>query len=236
MATPHIESRPEEIAKIVLMPGDPLRAKKIAEEYLEDAHLVNQVRNAFAYTGTYQGQKITVFSSGMGNPSMGIYAYELFHFYDVDCILRIGSAGSYTEELGLYDVLLVEETYSDSSFLKVQQDVSDKILSADLMCNQRIAEAATKLGMNLKKGRVYCGDVFYRMEEPFEQLYREKGCLACEMETFALFATAKLLGKRASCLLTISNSFVTNEETTSEERQNSFDQMIHLALEAAVRF
>lgn len=233
--TPHIEAKKEEIAKIVLMPGDPMRAKFIAETYLKDAVLVNRVRGEFAYTGFYQGKKITVMASGMGMPSMGIYSYELYKFYDVDVIIRIGSAGSYTKELDLFDVLLVEEAYSESSYAKTQNGCTDTILSSSSSLNEKVKETAKELGKKLTMGTVHSSDVFYKEKNEFEKLQKEYGCMAVEMESFALFHNAKVLQKQATCLLTISDSFITKEETTSIEREKAFTDMVELALATTLK-
>ena len=152
MATPHIESKKEDIAKVVLMPGDPLRAKFIAETFLENIRLVNTVRNMFAYTGTYKGKEVTVFSSGMGCPSMGIYSYELFKFYDVDTIIRVGSAGAYTKDLNLYDLVLVEGSYSESNYPRVQNNEERNILYSSSDVNSIIENKANSLGIKVTKG------------------------------------------------------------------------------------
>ena len=233
--TPHNEAKKEDIAKIVLMPGDPLRAKYIAENFMENARLVNSVRGMFAYTGTYKGKEITVMGHGMGIPSVGIYTHELFKFYDVDNIIRVGSAGAYTTDLNLYDIVLTENCYSESSFAKTQNGEEKDILYATEELNQKIVTTANELNMNIVKGTIHSSDVFYKEKDNFKELYEKYGCLACDMESFALFHNAHVCNKKAACLLTISNSLVTNEETTSEERQNSFNDMIELALETAYR-
>ncbi len=234
MATPHIESKKEDIAKVVLMPGDPLRAKFIAENFLENYRQINTVRNCFGYTGTYKGHEVTVFASGMGMPSMGIYSYELFKFYDVDTIIRIGSAGSYTENLDLYEVLLVEGAYSESTFAKTQGNETRNILYSNKEVNNKIEEKARELNIKLNKGIVHSSDVFYKENENFRELNSNYGCVAVEMETFALFHNANVLNKKASAIVTISDNLVTHKETTSEERQNSFTNMMKIALETAI--
>ncbi len=234
MATPHIEANKGDIAKVVLMPGDPLRAKFIAENFLENYRMVNTVRNMYAYTGTYKGHPVTVFASGMGCPSMGIYSYELFKFYDVDKIIRIGSAGAYTKDLGLFSLVLVTGSYSESTYAKVQGDEQRNILYSSNEVNEVLDRKATELGYHLTKGIVDCSDVFYKENDKFEELYNKYNCIAVEMETFALFHNANVTGKKAAALVTISDSLVTHEETTSEERQNSFTDMIKIALEAAI--
>ena len=161
MATPHNEANINEIAKTVLMPGDPLRAKYIAETYLDDYKLVNKVRNIYAYTGKYKGKEVTIMASGMGMPSMGIYSYELFKFYDVDNIIRIGTAGAYTKDLNLYDVVLVEGSYSESSFAKAQNGCLDNILYSNKELNKKIEDTAEKLNINVTKSIIHSSDIFY---------------------------------------------------------------------------
>lgn len=233
--TAHIEAKKDEIAQTVIMPGDPLRAKFIAETYLKDYKLVNTIRNIYAYTGYYKDQKITIMASGMGMPSIGIYSYELYKFYDVKNIIRVGTAGAYTKDLNLYDVVLVNASYSDSSYAKVQNNSDDKLIEASFATNLYISTTAEEKNIPITIGNIYSSDVFYKEEYNYKDIVKETGCIACEMESFALFHNAKVLNKRASCLLTISNSFVTNEETTAEERQNAFTKMIELALEASLK-
>ena len=233
--TAHIEAKKDEIAQTVIMPGDPLRAKFIAKTYLKDYKLVNTIRNIYAYTGYYKDQKITIMASGMGMPSIGIYSYELYKFYDVKNIIRVGTAGAYTKDLNLYDVVLVNASYSDSSYAKVQNNSDDKLIEASFATNLYISTTAEEKNIPITIGNIYSSDVFYKEEENYKDIVKETGCIACEMESFALFHNAKVLNKRASCLLTISNSFVTNEETTAEERQNAFTKMIELALEASLK-
>lgn len=232
--TPHIEAKENEIAKIVIMPGDPLRAKMIAETYLEQAKLVTSVRGILGFTGTYKGKEITVMASGMGCASMGIYSYELYHDYNVDTIIRIGSVGAYTKELKLYDVVLVENTYSDSTFAKVQDGTMDNILYPSIELNQKIKETASKIELPIATGTIYCSDVFYSDTVNYQKMYQNYHCIGVEMESFALFHNANHLKKKAACLLTVSNNFETKEETTSEERQKAFLTMIELALETTL--
>ncbi len=230
--TPHNEAKKEDIAKTVLMPGDPLRAKFIAENFLDDYRLVNKVRNVYAYTGTYKGKPVTVMASGMGMPSIGIYSYELFKFYDVDTIIRVGSAGAYTDQLNLYDIVLAKGAFSESSFAKTQNGETRNILSGNEELNNHIKEVAEKLNINVHYDNIHSSDIFYKENDNFRELNEKYGCVAVEMESFALFHNANVLGKKAACLLTISDNLVTHEETTPEERQNSFKQMIELALES----
>ena len=228
--TPHNEAKKGEIAKTVLMPGDPLRAKYVALKFLTDIKLVNQVRNVLAYTGFYKGKEVTIMASGMGMPSIGIYSYELYKFYDVENIIRIGSAGAYTEDINLYDVILANESYSMSSYAKVQGYDSDVIKASENL-NNKIREVALKTKKDIKEGRIHSSDVFYS-DSDINYLYNDKKCLCVEMESFALFYNALKLNKNAACLLTISDNLITKEETTAEQRQNSFNDMIELALDA----
>ena len=230
--TPHIEASMGEIAKTVIMPGDPLRAKHIAEKFLKDAKLVNTVRNMLAYTGTYNGKEVTVMSSGMGMPSIGIYSYELYKFYDVENIIRVGSAGAYTKDLNLYDIVLVNGCYSESSFAKTQNGCEDNMMYANDTLNFYIKQAAEENNIHITLANVHSSDVFYKENDNYEELYKKYGCMCVEMESFALFHNAKVLNKKAACILTISDNLVTQEKTTPEERQNSFDKMIELALKS----
>lgn len=232
--TPHNGAQKGEIAKTVLMPGDPMRAKFIAETYLQDAKLVNQVRGMYAYTGTYKGKEITVMASGMGMPSIGIYSYELYKFYDVENIIRVGSAGSYDINLPVYDLLLVENSYSDSSFARVQNNSTYDVVPSSEYLNQMIVETVQEKNQKITVGTTYSTDVFYRQEQSNDKM-KEHHCLACEMETFALFHTAKMLNKQATCILTISDHFVTGEETTAQERETGFKKMIELALDTTLK-
>lgn len=232
--TPHNEAMKNDIAKTVIMPGDPMRAKVIADTYLENVKLVNKVRNIYAFTGTYKGKEITVMASGMGMPSIGIYSYELFTEYDVDNIIRVGSAGAYTEDLKLYDVVLAEKSYSESTFAKTQNGEDRCILSGSIKLNDIIMKTAENLHQDITIGTLHSTDVFYKENNNFKELYEKYQCLACEMESFALFHNANVCKKNAACLVTISDNLVTKEETTSEERQNSFNKMIELALESSL--
>lgn len=235
--TPHIEiTNPDDLAKTVLMPGDPLRAKYIAENFLTDVKQVNSVRGMFAYTGYYKKKRITVFASGMGQPSVGIYSYELFHNYGVDNIIRIGSAGSYSPDLKLFDTILVKKAYSESIYAKVAYGYKSHTLAPSKEINRKLKKAAKKLKIELKEGNCHSSDVFYHDPKAFDwKEFSEKHNVQCvEMESFALFANAIYTGKNAACLLTISDSFITKEETTSEQRQKSLTNMIKVALEFAL--
>ena len=235
MSTPHNRALPGDFAKTVLMPGDPLRARFIAETFLEDARLVTDVRGMLGYTGTYHGRPVSVMGSGMGMPSIGIYSYELYQFYGVENIIRIGSAGSYTEKAKLFDVVLATGAVSESSFARVQCGLEGDTLAPSPALNDKLRASARKLGIPLIEGNLHSSDVFYRQPSDakpayWEKLRDEKGCLAVEMESFALFANAKALGRQAACLVTISDSFVAPEQTTAQQRQTSFTQMMQVAL------
>ena len=235
MATPHIESRKNSIAKIVLMPGDPLRAKYIATKYLKKVKLVNSVRGMTAYTGYYKNKRITIFPSGMGIPSMGIYAHELFSFYDVDTIIRIGTIGAYDPDLALGDVILAHRSISDSSFAEIKYDSKAHKVNSSNRLNQKIESTAKKLDIKLHRGSIYTTDVFYGREKNYKKLIKKYKVIGVEMENYALFHTAKELNKNATALLTVSDSFCFKKKLTSEERQKKLNKMIELALETCLK-
>ena len=235
MSTAHIEANKGEIAKVVLMPGDPLRAKFIADTFLENVKQFNTVRNMFGYTGTYKGKEVSVMGSGMGMPSIGIYSYELYTVYGVESIIRIGSAGSYSKDANIYDVVLADSAYSESSFAKVAFGYEDDVLKPSEDLNEELIASARKLDVPLVLGRIHSSDVFYRdTGVSYEELRENHGVVCVEMESFALFANALKLDKKAACLLTISDSFVTKEETSPEERQTAFTKMMEIALDTAI--
>lgn len=233
--TPHINcSDPKLIAKVVLMPGDPLRAKYIADNYLTNVICFTSTRNVLGYTGKYNGKRISVMGSGMGMPSIGIYSYELFSFYGVETIVRIGSAGSYDENFKVYDTVLVTDAYSESNYAKVAFGMRGKVMKSNKAINNKLLKASEKLGIELKPATIHSSDVFYGNNPDLWHICHDKhGCKCVEMESFALFANAKALGKKAACLLTISDSFITHEATSSEERQKNFHNMMKVALELA---
>ena len=232
--TPHIMCNDKaQIANTVLMPGDPLRAKYIADNFLTDVIEINNVRNMLGYTGYYNGKRITVMASGMGMPSIGIYSYELYSFYDVETIVRIGSAGSYDLDLKVYDTVLVKDSYSDTSYAKVAFGYKSKIMKPTKTINNKLKKIAAKKNIELKEERIYSSDVFYSTNSNFMDIKKKWGCMAVEMESFALFANAHALGKKAACLLTISDSLVSGEKTTSLEREKNLNNMIKIALELA---
>ena len=235
MSTPHNMANIGDIAKVVLMPGDPLRAKYIAETYLDDVVQFNNVRNMFGYTGTYKGKKVSVMGSGMGMPSIGIYSFELFSQYGVEAIIRIGSAGSYREDYEIYDVVLASGAYSESNYAKVLTGNEASITYPSAELNDLIKATAEELDLDLKEGVIHSSDIFYHIDEAYKKGIEDNNCVAVEMESFALFENAKALNKKAACLLTISDSLVTHEEATAEERQTSFNKMITIALESAIK-
>lgn len=236
MATPHITAQNGEIAKTVLMPGDPLRAKYIAETYLENPTQFNAIRNMFGYTGTYKGKKVSVMGSGMGMPSIGIYSYELYKSYGVENIIRVGSAGAYTDKLDLFDLVLADSAWSESTYAYVQSGVEGNVQLPSSSLNEKIEAAAKSINKPLLTARIHSSDVFYHEENVpnNNDFYNEHGCVCVEMESYALFHNAKVLGKQAACILTISDSLVTHAVTTAEERETSFKNMMEVALEAAI--
>jgi len=239
MSTPHNQAEIGQIAKTVLMPGDPLRAKFIAETFLENPVQFNSVRNMFGYTGTFEGKLVSVMGSGMGVPSIGIYSYELFKFFGVENIIRIGTTGSYNgEELGLFDVLKVTGSYSDSTYALMQSGDSEKIQKPSEAINAKIDEASKELNIPVKEGYVNSSDVFYYEDSQLAksiETVKKYNLKAAEMESFALFHNAKVLGKNAACLLTVSDVIGSGEETTAEERQKSFTNMMKVALRVATK-
>ena len=231
LMTPHINASKKDIAQVVLMPGDPLRAKFIAEKFLTNCKLVSKVRNMFFYTGYYKEKKVTIAGSGMGQPSIGIYSYELFKFYNVEKIIRIGSSGSYIKDLKLYDLVLVDEAYSESSFIKLNNNKN--ILSPSIKLNQLIQKKANELKINVIECRVHSTDLFYDIT-PLNSIIKKTNAWCVDMEAYALFAISKLLNKEAACLLTISDNLITNEEASIEEREKTFINMMKLSLETAI--
>ena len=235
MGTPHIEAQKGQIASTVLMPGDPQRAKFIAETFLENPVKVNSVRGMLGFTGTYKGKPVSVMGSGMGMPSIGIYSYELFTQYGVENIIRVGSAGSYTEELKLFDVIMATSVYSESSYAKTMSGYTEEFVYPGKELCDRLRESAQKLNKAMAEGTIHSSDVFYRQpgqaDKPYWQTIRdEKGCQVVEMESFALFHNAVVTGKNAACLLTVSDSLTSAEVTTAEQRERSFTDMMEIAL------
>ncbi len=233
MSTPHNSANKGDIAKTVLMPGDPLRAKYIAENYLEGVTLFNEVRNMFGYTGTYKGKKVSVMGGGMGIPSVGIYTYELFNFYDVDNIIRIGSAGALADELQLKDLVIAMSASTDSNYA-YQFGLPGTIApTASFKLFKKAVETADRMGIKYMAGNVLCSDVFYNDDESVNEKWKRMGVLCAEMESTALYLNAARAGKDALCLLTISDKIGCEEKLTPEERQTSFRNMMEVALELA---
>jgi purine-nucleoside phosphorylase len=235
MATVHIESKKDEIAKVVLMPGDPKRSEYIAKNFLKDYKLVNSVRGMTAYTGYYKDKLVTIFPSGMGCPSMGIYSYELFKEYDVEAIIRIGSCGAYNKKLELNDVILVTGSYSESDYAKELDGSKDRLVKADITLNNIIESTAKNNNQKVVKGNIYCVDAFYEKEYDYEVRSKEKDVLGIEMETFALFNNARKFNKKATALLTVSDLFFSEEKLSSLEREKKLNDMITLALDSSLK-
>lgn len=236
MPTPHINALPGSFAKTVLMPGDPKRAKWIAETFLVDAKLVTDVRGILGYTGhTKSGKLISVMASGMGHPSIGIYSHELFTEYGVESIIRIGTCGSYQEAINVRDVLICQGASTDSSWT-TQFNLYGGTLSAisDFELTSRAVEAAKKLNTKIHVGNILASDVFYHHDRDLWKRWAELGIMGVEMESYALYVTAQLLRKKALCILTVTDHFILDQKLTSDERQNSLVQMVELAIEAAI--
>jgi purine-nucleoside phosphorylase len=232
--TPHINAKPEDIAKTVLMPGDPLRSKFIAENFLTSPVLFNNVRGVQGYTGTWGGVRISVMASGMGMPSIGIYSYELYNFFGVENIIRVGSAGSMREDVKIRDIVIGMGACTNSNFASqfnlsgTFAPIADFIL---LTCAVRAAEEAKA---RYHVGNLLSSDTFYDDDKESNAKWRKLGVMAVEMEAAGLYMTAARAGKRALAICTISDSLITHEATTAEERQNSFSEMIKIALNTAV--
>ena len=236
--TPHNSAKKGEIAKTVIMPGDPMRAKYIAEKYLTDYKLVNEVRGMYAYTGLYNGKEVTVMAHGMGMPSMGIYAYELYKFYDVEEIIRIGSCGAYLEDMKLFDIILSTACYTESSFALTLNNDLCHIAYSDEDLNVKIGKVAYQNGIKLYRGMTACLDCFDAyatdINKFFDRMPEGVKPVAAEMEAFALFYIAKMLGKKAACLMSVVDSKYIKEVATAEEREHGLDKMIKLALDSAL--
>ncbi|MCF0217567.1 MAG: purine-nucleoside phosphorylase [Malacoplasma sp.] len=234
--TPHNRAKKDEIAKVVIMPGDPLRAQWIAQNFLINPLLVNDVRGMLAYTGTFENTKVTVMGHGMGQPSIGIYSYELFAFYDVDLIIRVGSAGAYSKNINVGDILLVDQAYSDSVYAKsIGVNAVNNLLRGDNATNQLIEKTANENNIPIKKIIVNSSDVFYGNVKSLDEIILETKADAVEMESFALFANAIKLNKKAATLLTCSDSLVTGDAMSAADRQTKFTNMVKLALKVVCK-
>ena len=234
----HLVTDKENIAEIVLLPGDPLRAKYIAENFLEGAQLVNTIRNMFAFTGTYKGKKVTVMGSGMGMPSMGIYAYELFHFYDVKKIIRIGTSGAYTPQVHVGDVVLSTAAYTPSNFAYSYSNESTHIEEASKELTETIDNTAKELGINIVKGPTLTNDVFdvyVNIDHLKNNSPIDSELLAKEMEAFALFHIARKEGKEAGALISVVDSAFEDIQISPEDRETKLNNMIKLALESIIK-
>ena len=231
--TPHNGAMPGDFAKTVLMPGDPLRAKFIAETYLENPKLVTSIRNVYGYTGTYEGKRVSVMASGMGIPSIGIYCYELFNFYGVENIIRVGSAGAYHPDLKLFDIIIGQGACTDSNFAAQYNLPGTFAPIADFGLLRKAVDACEKAGARYMVGNLMSSDVFYNDDPEAWKKWRQMGVLGAEMEAAALYMTAARAGKKALAIDTISDILGTKEEATPEQRQTAFDQMIRVALAVA---
>jgi purine-nucleoside phosphorylase len=230
----HISAKEGEIAKIVLLAGDPLRAKHIADDMLQNVKLVSTTRNAFYYTGIYNSVPVTIGASGMGCPSIGIYSYELYNEYQVECIIRIGTAGAYNETSKVYDVINVEQAYSESTYASEAYGMEGNSFFHQGIAYDLINETAAKMNMPIKASNIHSSDVFYRSKSGTPPLAAQNNCIAVEMEAFALFANAKYLHKMAATILTISDIIPSHESMSADQRQTSLDSMAKLALESVV--
>lgn len=231
--TVHNEAKKEDVAKTVLMPGDPLRARYIAENFLEEAKCINSVRNMHGYTGLIHGKRVTVQGSGMGVPSIGIYAYELFNFYDVENIIRVGSTGALVPELGLRSVIMAIGACTDSNYQQNYRLPGVFAPTASFQLLYKAYQAAKAMDIPVAVGNILTSDAFYVEDEEDLSAWAKMGVLAVEMESAALYSIAARAGKHALSLLTVSDNIVTGEKLTSEEREKSFVKMIDLALRLA---
>lgn len=233
--TPHINAYEADFAKTVLMPGDPLRSKFIAENYLENARLVNNVRGVQGYTGTYKGVPVSVMASGMGMPSIGIYSYELYNFFGVENIIRVGSAGAISNKLKLRDIVLAQGACTNSAYLSQFGCRGQFAPIADFGLLRTAAGIAEEMGCRYAVGNLLSSDTFYDDDKEANAPWMNLGVLAIEMEAAGLYANAARAGKKALAICTVSDHILTGEVTTAEERQTTFRQMMELALEVAVR-
>lgn len=233
MSTPHNQAERGEIAKTVLMPGDPLRAKYLAEHYLENVKQFNATRNMLGYTGLYKGKEVSIMGSGMGMPSIGIYSNELYQFYGVETIIRIGSCGAIQENVHVRDIVIAQGACTDSAWAHQYElpGTFSAISSFDLL--EKAVNKAREKNVTFHVGNVVASDLFYHADKDSDKKWASMGCLGLEMESYALFATAAYLKKKALTLLTVSDSMITHEETTAQEREKTFTAMMEIALEIA---
>ena len=231
----HISAKPGEIEKIVLLAGDPLRAKYIADNFLQNVKLVSSTRNIYFFTGTYKDKPLTVGASGMGCPSIGIYSFELFTEYEADCIIRIGTCGAYTKKLKLFDLINAETACSESTYAECAFGYKKDQFKHQGDAFDIINKTAAELDLELKTGPIHSGDVFYRAEKDKPAIVKKYKCLAAEMEAFALFANARYLKKSAATILTVSDIIPTHEKISAEEREKALLPMINLSLESVTK-
>ena len=236
MGTPHNNAKINDIAKTVIMPGDPKRAELIAEKYLENYKLVNDVRGIYAFTGLYNKKMITIMASGIGMPSMGIYSYELFKFYNVDNIIRIGSCGAMKPDLNLFDIILTKQVYTEGNYALTLASEDCHLINSSDFLNNKIIESAKSKNLNLITGNTICSEVFDEyildLEGYNNRMPKDLDPIAVEMEAFALFYNAKKLGKNASCLMTVVDSVYKKSSVSAEQREVGLTKMIELALDS----
>lgn len=236
--TPHNRANIEDIAKTVIMAGDPLRIKYIADKYLENKKFVNDIRGMYAYTGTYKNHEITLMAHGMGMPSAGIYFYELFKFYNVEKIIRIGTCGAYSDKLNLLDIILVDKSYTESNYAWTLNNEHINIITSSNETNKLLEKTANNLNIKITKGDVVTSDCFdwylTDINKFLERIPDYLNIIAAEMESFALFYIAKMFNKEASCLLTVVDSHHKKEEINPENREKSLDDMTLIALESVI--
>jgi len=231
----HISAKPGEIEKIVLLAGDPLRAKYIADNFLQNVKLVSSTRNIYFFTGTYKDKPLTVGASGMGCPSIGIYSFELFTEYEADCIIRIGTCGAYTKKMKLFDLINAETACSESTYAECAFGYKKDQFKHQGDAFDIINNTAAELDLELKTGPIHSGDVFYRAEKDKPAIVKKYKCLAAEMEAFALFANARYLKKSAATILTVSDIIPTHEKISADEREKALLPMINLSLESVIK-
>lgn len=235
MGTPHNSAKKGDIAKVVLMPGDPLRAKYIAKEYMQDAIQFNEVRGMYGYTGTYRGETVSVMGSGMGMPSIGIYSHELFSEYDAEAVIRIGSAGALSDDIRLKDVVMAQAACTDSNYINQFGVPGTFAPIADFGLLSTAVSCAKDEGIAACVGNVLSSDIFYNADSTVNDRWKRMGVLAVEMEAAALYANAAYLGKKALCIATVSDHLYRGEKLSADERQSGFNEMIKIALETAYR-
>jgi purine-nucleoside phosphorylase len=231
----HISAKPGEIEKTVLLAGDPLRAKYIADNFLQEVKLVSSTRNIYFFTGTYKNKPLTVGASGMGCPSIGIYSYELFTEYEADCIIRVGTCGAYTEKMKLFDLINVDIACSESTYAECAFGYKKDRFKHRGNAFDTINETAKELNLEIKTGPIHSGDVFYRAAKGKPAIVKKYKCLAAEMEAFALFANARYLKKSAATILTVSDIIPTHEKISADEREKALLPMMNLALESVTK-